>query len=351
MGPTLVIPLNHIFSFLQVDPVPSTSHRHDIVIHPPSFGVPWPTTFPAARQCRYWKLAILACEELVRDMRALRTQTNKRLPDWFSQSNAADPTSNHKERLLVDTSVSAAIYMAPNSAPERIQIIAQLFLLLWTHDVVDSIMQDLLSLSRKEKPGATLEMVPSLTFGSELLDDCHGLLRVVLAHFCTWVCFTREQQRTNFGDLRDYLDYRASDIAADTVSSCVRWGNRLDLQTAELASVQEVVNLAMDHIILVNDLFSFNREKNAAVEEGALFLNAVHYLEGVLGVHSPLAKDLTMQLVWDFESKVTAKIRHLRQCDRQYSAQWRYLDAMVEAAAGNLFFSLTSVRYGAKRHD
>lgn len=37
--------------------------------------------------------------------------------------------------------------------------------------------------------------------------------------------------------------------------------------------------LAYDHLLLINDLYSFDKEKRAADTHGATFTNVFHYLE------------------------------------------------------------------------
>ncbi|PYI26857.1 terpenoid synthase [Aspergillus indologenus CBS 114.80] len=353
-----------IFSFLRTGrapPNPNSPAQHDICVGPEASRVPWPTSFPAARQCRYWEAAQTACERLIHESRVLRSREGKLLPKGFLCADSNHDVLTRQERAIVDTAVSAAIYIVPNAPVERIKIIAQLFMLLWTHDemltafplfqgetVVDTITQYMYDLSKNDGSIPENTIVSSIELSPELLNEGHGLLRVVLGHFCSFVFFTREQQRTQFQDIRDFLNYRATDIAADFVSACIRFGNQLDLNAQELKGVQHLVDVASDHMTLINDLFSFNKEKKASIEEGALFLNTVHYIETVLEINSLLAKDVTLSLAQDYEAKIEAEIMRLRQGPPLGHQQWSYVYAMVEAASGNLLFSITSIRYGAK---
>lgn len=110
--------------------------------------------------------------------------------------------------------------------------------------------------------------------------------------------------------------------------------------------LRSISGLVGDHTILINDFFSFDKEKRAAVNKGALMLNTVNYLEQTLSVSSALAKDITLRLLFDVESKLQNELCQVLQMERLSEAQIRYAHAMVECASGNLLFSVTSIRYG-----
>lgn len=107
-----------------------------ISIQPTAFQLPWPSSFPAARQCRHWKEAQASCIELIINIRRLQAEKNKSVPDGFMLMTDADdsPALTPKEQLIVETAVNAAAFMTPNSAPARSRLISQLYLLLWVHD-------------------------------------------------------------------------------------------------------------------------------------------------------------------------------------------------------------------------
>lgn len=183
----------------------------------------------------------------------------------------------------------------------------------------------------------------------------------MLETFADFILFTRTHRRNEFKDLRDYLDYRTADVAMEYVSitsclrckliltSCshilaaVRFGNDLDLRKEEIDPLRHISGLVGDHNILVNDLFSFDKEKRAAVTQGVLILNVVDYLEQTLSVSSALAKDITLRLVFHVESQLQDELCRISQMGTFSEAPIRYVHAMVECASGNLLFS---VRYG-----
>lgn len=134
------------------------------------------------------------------------------------------------------------------------------------------------------------------------------------------------------------------------ISTGIRFGNGLCLTAEEIHPLKEIINKANDHMIFVNDFYSYEKEKHAMVEENACILNAVHYLDTVLSSGSSLAKEITMLLILDCEARMEDSLRRLETEAGLTRPQLRYAHAMVEAAAGNLLFSVTSVRY-ARGHE
>ncbi|KAK1149688.1 hypothetical protein N8T08_005241 [Aspergillus melleus] len=138
------------------------------------------------------------------------------------------------------------------------------------------------------------------------------------------------------------MDYRSIDIAAD----CVRFGNELEVTTEEIRPLQKVIDEATDHTTLVNDLFSYDKEKHAFIVENATITNCVDYLGNALSSTPPLAKDIAMLLILYYESQLQDSLNSLEEVPGFTEAQLRYAHAMIESAAGNLLFCLTSALYG-----
>lgn len=130
------------------------------------------------------------------------------------------------------------------------------------------------------------------------------------------------------------------------VLAAVRFGNDLNLRQEQIDPLRHISGLVGDHTILINDLFSFDKEKRAAMTQGALILNAVDYLAQTLSMSSTLAKDHTLRLVFDIESQLQDELCQISRMGTLSDAKIRYAHAMVECASGNLLFAVTSVRYG-----
>ncbi|KAI9040026.1 terpene synthase family protein [Aspergillus affinis] len=347
------------FTFLKASAIDKAQKSsYDIPIQPLECDVPWPSSFPAVRQCKYWKEVQTSCEDLMQEIRALRNQNTRMVPEGFSHMGDEQRLTK-KESMIIATAVSSATYMVPNSPRDRIEAIAKLWMLLWTHDdvveyspeqagstVVDDMIGSLLRVARGFEDLSGNEACATFKLTTELLDLPGGLMQTLLETFEDFLVFTSKHQRSRFEGLRDFLDYRMIDIAMTLILASVRLGNGLDLNRQQLEPLRHIIDLTSDHITLVNDLYSFDKEKRAAVTEGALLLNTVNYLEQALSVSSPFAKDLTLRLILDIESKLQDELGLISQTETLSESQVRYAHALVECASGNWLFSITSIRYG-----
>ncbi|PLB54915.1 terpenoid synthase [Aspergillus steynii IBT 23096] len=335
------------FSFLNYDTRKTYNTSDSVTIQPSEWDLAWPSAFPAARQCKYWKEAQASCEELIREIRTLSTQRGKAVPDGFRRM-AEEQRLTAKESMIVTSSVDAATYMIPNSSCERITVIAKLWMLLWTQDDVLEYHPEqasLIRVSRGLDDPFGQELCAKCKSTSDLFDIRGHPMHILLESFAEYILFTNHRQRTEFKGLRDYLDYRSTHIAVDHIFSAVRFGNDLDLSQQQIDPLRHFSDLIGDHTILVNDLFSFDKEKHAAMTEGACILNAVNYLEQALSVSPTLAKDLVLRLILDIESQLQDELCQISEMGMLSEQQTRYAHAMIECVSGNLLFSVTSIRY------
>ncbi|PYH40344.1 terpenoid synthase [Aspergillus saccharolyticus JOP 1030-1] len=157
------------------------------------------------------------------------------------------------------------------------------------------------------------------------------------------MAFMRSPMRDQFSSLRDYLDYRAVDIGRDYILAAVKFGNRICISSADETALSPVIQLAMDHIILTNDLFSYDKESR----EAETCANAVRYLEQVLAVDAGAAKILITSLLRQTETRMHAELASRRGSNALSPSQLRYARGVIEAAAGNVAFSITTRRYSA----
>lgn len=100
------------------------------VFDPNSLGVPWPTSLPAAAQCKYWKEAEEAAAELMDQIVAAAPGEQGSLPSEMAVSSKKAA----KRRELLDTSVSAPMNMFPAANAPRARIMAKANLLIFMHD-------------------------------------------------------------------------------------------------------------------------------------------------------------------------------------------------------------------------
>ncbi|PYH40343.1 uncharacterized protein BP01DRAFT_222734 [Aspergillus saccharolyticus JOP 1030-1] len=103
---------------------------HSVTVDPVALHLPWRSSFPAARQCKYWSEAEDAGRKLLQQLKRMdgAAITNN------GHTNQAEMPLSRKEQERIVNAASAAGYMNPNCTAEAIEIIAQLNLILWIHD-------------------------------------------------------------------------------------------------------------------------------------------------------------------------------------------------------------------------
>lgn len=122
-------PPTNNFAFLDAQPASGErdgSNRFNL----PVIGVPWPTSFPVAVQCRQWKEAEAAAKQLMADVLSVLPQDHG-LTKLKGHSSLAQ-MSNYNE--LIETGVSASINDFSASNPRRAEIMAKANLLIFISD-------------------------------------------------------------------------------------------------------------------------------------------------------------------------------------------------------------------------
>lgn len=121
----------------------------------------------------------------------------------------------------------------------------------------------------------------------------------------------------------------------------MKFGNGIHLSSAEETPLAPLIALAMDHIIMTNDLFSYDKERR----DSETCANAARYLEQVLAIDAGSAKTLISGLLTQTEGRIHAELESLCRSGALSEAQIRYARGVIEAAAGNVVFSITTRRY------
>ncbi|PYI21824.1 terpenoid synthase [Aspergillus violaceofuscus CBS 115571] len=327
---------------------------NSVTIDPVALHLPWRSSFPAARQCRFWCEAEDAGKTLLQQIKRINRANSTKGRSIKPETDDAEIALSNKEVERIVNASSAAVYMNPNCSSEEIEIISQLNLILWIHD-------DILESSDSPHESATIIEKVTASWADILahpLKDAadssdmfirlaQQMLRIsgqgegLIRGYLTWMAFMRSTMRDQFTSLRDYLDYRAVDIGRDYILAAVKFGNEIHLSPAEETPLAPLIGLAMDHIIMTNDLFSYDKERR----DSETCANAVRYLEQVLAIDARSAKIVISSLLTQTEGQMHAELESLRRSDALSEAQIRYARGVIEAAAGNVVFSITTRRY------
>lgn len=128
----------------QISSILQQDHPNSILLTPsePSVAVPWPSSLLHCRQNIYWREAESAARALIPQLHTLSRQNGAKIPKELQQADGKTTESDvekmkairKKETEFVDTVVGCGVYMHPNANKERMQLIVQALLVLWTHD-------------------------------------------------------------------------------------------------------------------------------------------------------------------------------------------------------------------------
>ncbi|KAJ5976767.1 hypothetical protein N7501_000109 [Penicillium viridicatum] len=104
-----------------------------------------------------------------------------------------------------------------------------------------------------------------------------------------------------------------------------------NLTSTEQAPLQTLVTLCRDHIILVNDLFSFDKEKKDMESRGSTFINTVNYLRLTLSLETRTAKIVAQSLIAELELQIHQEQERLQSDQTLSDRQIRYSLGVVES--------------------
>ena len=110
------------------------------------------------------------------------------------------------------------------------------------------------------------------------------------------------------------------------------------------------LDLVSDHLGLVNDLASYDKELRAfELDEETDMINLVHVIKVVTGLKSTDgAKAVVWALQLQIEHEMMAELEHLKSSGNVTQEEWRFLEAVTATATGNVMFCMTTSRYGGE---
>lgn len=108
--------------------------------------------------------------------------------------------------------------------------------------------------------------------------------------------------------------------------------------------------LVKDHLAIINDLASFDKEKRDFERDpNKPFINFVEIIQQLLSIPEiDSAKALAYIYQIQTEASMQRELQHLEAQGDLDADTWQYLEATYVCAAGNAFFSMTSSRYGGE---
>lgn len=127
--------------------------------------------------------------------------------------------------------------------------------------------------------------------------------------------------------------------------AAIRFGCGVHQTQKELALFDELSDLLVRHSILINDLYSYDKEVHEVETINASIVNAVAVTERLLSVPPLLAKNIIRTITWDMEKEFHAMCEKFMHDPLLNDRQRVYITALFDSMAGNIFHSATLGRY------
>ncbi|KAK8058190.1 hypothetical protein PG994_008638 [Apiospora phragmitis] len=352
-------------------------------IDPKAAGFPYHTGLTCLRHNRHWKAALDYAAELCELVAADKSYNSAKLSRG---GNLATIAQRELAAPLGERFVTFAINLFPKADEERMKLIAVgiLFVVMFdggsflalrvVPDLADvstpdsweeapgedlkNVQDDFVARMRGEKPSNSSETegtTPLQTRIDEIVAMCracdertgtdagHDFIERMLE----WVMHAQPEPGV-FTSPREYLDYRWMDAADWWLAAACKLSIASPVSLTEPVTAK-ILRLAGDHISIVNDLGSFDKELRS-FEAGRTFviINLVQVLRTSCGLSIDDAKAAAFVLQLLNEQEMLTECERLKTDERMTDEHWHFVDVLLLLCAGNTFYTMTTSRYGGE---
>ena len=150
---------------------------------------------------------------------------------------------------------------------------------------------------------------------------------------------------------REYLDFRWKDAANLWLAAVCKFSVRSNVSLTD-PLLAKITRLCGDHESIVNDLASFEKEYMAfTAGQTRSLVNIVQVLQetcGIVSVQGAKSVAYTLQLL--VEHQIIDEVERLKEQGGATMTpdHWRYIEALLAMNAGNVFYCMTTSRYGGE---
>ncbi|KAK0099605.1 hypothetical protein ONS95_013498 [Cadophora gregata] len=343
-------------------PIIAAASPHSFPINPKAAGLPYHTGLTCLRHNRHWRAALKYAAELCELLAADQSYNSATLSRGGNLASIAQRELRAPEG---ERFVTFAINLFPQADEERMKLIAVgiLFVVIfddsWEEapgEELKAVQDDFVSRMRGQKPpGANTAGSPLQARIDEIVATCKACDertgtdggKDFIETMLEWVMHSQPESE-NFKTPREYLDYRWMDAANWwLVASC-------KFSTASAISLKDplmekIIRLVGDHVSIVNDLGSFEKEL-AAFESGrtVVHINLVKTMRTSCGLSIDDAKAAAFTLQLLNEQEILAECYRLEKDPSVTVDHWRFVDTLLLLIAGNTFYTMTTSRYGGQ---
>ncbi|KAI9706293.1 MAG: hypothetical protein M1820_004868 [Bogoriella megaspora] len=157
------------------------------------------------------------------------------------------------------------------------------------------------------------------------------------------------QEKLRIRELGQYLAHRQTDVGQEFLAALMRFVMAISLTEEELQSTKQVEKCVGYQIAVVNDIYSFEKERRAsqvAHKEGGWLCSSVNILSQEVGLDYEASKRILWLCCREYEAKYLSLAHELRNdpsaADSQLSL---YLEGLQYHMSGNEVWSRVTTRY------
>ncbi|ENI04326.1 hypothetical protein COCC4DRAFT_140244 [Bipolaris maydis ATCC 48331] len=338
--------LNDAFHEQAACSAPPFLSTNAITISPEAAGLPRWTALNCFRQSKHWNAALAAGIEQLKLFAA---------DDFYGERTRKGQSFRQVSSKLLQNAENGflrfTLYMFPECNEHKAKLMAIVMVYVFVFDDLWEAHEDtkegFISHLRTQAPAKTpLQVSIEKTIRDLQSYAARGGQDVIdmLVEFCTHP----PPPPAQFINLDEFLAYRRDDAAVRQgyVLACTKFsiGSSVEINSPKL---QTLVRLFGNHIVYVNDLGSYEKEKRA-YDEGKVeyLINTVHMVEELLSVPGQ-GKTVTYGLQLQVECDIDAEIGRLKGelTDDEYD----FVMACVATLAGNVLCSSIMDRYGGDK--
>ncbi|KAK4664535.1 uncharacterized protein QC763_511740 [Podospora pseudopauciseta] len=229
------------------------------------------------------------------------------------------PSEKHKQAFISWKLSEVVLFMFPTGEAERVKLACELLLLGFLMD--DYFDKNTLSTNASIVSSLhSLSTSPEMTVPVTTIDSMHaGLFAKFLtypnsapileAYLAMLDCHcVPSRGPSSLSSLKEYLVFRETDVGMPICVELLYWTDPAlaGITADEKRMLRPLEKLANYHVSILNDVFSFEREWEAAEmngEEGGALVNGVAVLAGEVGIGVEAARGLCVRLVRAWEGE------------------------------------------------
>ncbi|KAL8951635.1 MAG: hypothetical protein Q9222_002396 [Ikaeria aurantiellina] len=263
---------------------------------------------------------------------------------------------------ILDSYGRFSIYLFPDADLDRAKLLAQSIILVFIFDdlwessspqEIESLRSDFVALLQGNRQTSTVStplerIIDAFRNGLLAADQDAGNGGVEILETFVQFCNHTEPPRQGFRSMSEYLDYRWEDVANGFTWSCAKFAIKCSADQ-DNPQLRRLLRYLGDHISIANDIASYEKEKRAFDKgKASAMINIVDVIVQLEHIDVKAAKCLAYARQLLIENDILEEMRELKSDGKLGVEEWRFVDACLTAASGNLLTSVVMSRYGGE---